>query len=151
MPDDMLEMIEQLKNIWAHVDSTMDDLEILRRALTIALDKVDPTRKKKTQRATDSVKHRSNERLTYYGTEFDRVLWERAGSQCEYIDERTGRRCDSKHGLAREHVIPIAMGGTNELSNMQLLCRTHNDLRARRRFGNAKIDRHQGKSTERRP
>jgi hypothetical protein len=54
MPDDMLEMIEQLKNIWAHVDSTMDDLEILRRALTIALDKVDPTRKKKkkTQRAT---------------------------------------------------------------------------------------------------
>jgi hypothetical protein len=42
-------------------------------------------------------------------------------------------------------VIPLALGGTNDLSNMQLLCATHNQLRARAVFGNKKIDAFQTK------
>jgi hypothetical protein len=37
-------------------------------------------------------------------------------------------------------VIPLALGGTNDLSNMQLLCATHNQLRARAVFGDKKMD-----------
>src|SRR5258707_9104167 len=105
LPDDVRDMMIRLKEIWAHADPTMDHVEGMRRSCKLALAKVDPTQKKKTQRATESAKHRGTERLNHYGTEFDRALWERAGSQCEFVDEQTGRRCDCKLCLQREHVI----------------------------------------------
>ena len=127
VPDDVRDMMTRLKELWAHVDPSMDNVEVMRRAFKLALAQVDPTQKKKSQSAakhcaTETAKHRSTERLNYYGKEFDRALWERAGSRCEYVDEKTGRRCDCKFGLQREHVIPLAKGGTNEFCNMQLLC-----------------------------
>jgi hypothetical protein len=189
VPNDVMEMFIRLKEIWAHVDPTMDHVEVIRRSFKMTLQKVDPTQRKSaikkssganpkininantnvdagttidfytsdsvqsastspdstlprqsTQSLTDSVKHRGTKRPTYYKREFDRALWERAGSQCEFIDEKTTRRCDCRFGLQREHVIPLALGGANDLSNMQLLCATHNQLRARRVFGNKKID-----------
>src|SRR5581483_10767868 len=143
VPDDVLEMMNRLKELWAHVDPTMDNVEVMRRAFKQVLAKIDPTQRKKTQGATDSAKHRSTKRLTYYGKELDRQLHERSGSQCEYVDERTGRRCECKFGLQHEHILPLAKGGTNELSNLQLLCGTHNLLRARKIFGDSKIDAHQ--------
>lgn len=144
VPDDVREMMNRLKEIWAHVDPNMDPVEVMRRSFKITLEQVDPTLKKKTQGATESAKHRGSERLKYYGKEFDRVLWERAQSQCEYIDKQTGRRCECKFGLQREHKIPLAKGGTNELANMELLCATHNQLRAREEFGDEIINRYTG-------
>lgn len=117
---------------------------------------------KPTQSLTESAKHRVSDqsvtpaikisitkwptpkRLTYYGKDFDRLLWERAGSRCEYLDPITQKRCDCRFGLQREHVTPLARGGANELSNMQLLCSTHNLLRARKVFGNKMMDKYQG-------
>jgi len=152
LPDDVRDMMNQLKEIWAHVDPSMDHIEVMRRSFKIALQKVDPSQKvnsnnakasQSTRHLTESVKHRGTKSLTYYGKAFDRELWQRAGSQCEFVDEQTGRRCDCRFGLQREHVIPLALGGTNTLSNMQLLCATHNQLRARKVFGDKKIDSYQ--------
>jgi hypothetical protein len=196
-------MLIRLKEIWAHIDPTMDHVEVIRCSFKMTLQKVDPAQRKasikksdmgsnpkinvdkstnidtdthinsstnidsktnvdartnidsrtsesvqeastlpqkSTQHLTESVKHRGTKRPTYYKRELDRALWERAQSRCEFIDEKTGRRCDCRFGLQREHVIPLALGGTNELSNMQLLCATHNQLRARKVFGDKKID-----------
>lgn len=185
----------RLQEIWAHVDSTMDPVNVIGRAFEIALNKVDPLRRKartekrktkdgeqkahkpknfdphdsKAEKASntsqsfaDSAKHCVSEdaakdknpikkvtikqtfkRPNYYSKELDRQLWQRAGGRCEWIDPSTGKRCDCSFGVQREHVIPIARGGTNDLSNLQLLCRTHNLLRAREVFGDQKIDNHQ--------
>ena len=132
IPDDVRDMLVRLKEIWPDTDY----VEVIKRSLKLALEKVDPTRK--TSKTAVSVKRRG--RVTYYGRSLDQALWRRAGSRCEYIDKKTGRRCEARHHLQREHVIPLALGGTNELSNMQLLCRTHNLLRARQVFGDAKLD-----------
>jgi hypothetical protein len=177
VPNDVMEMLIRLKEIWAHIDPTMDHVEVIRRSFKMTLQKVDPAQRKtsikksnidmqnnidsctrdsvqrastssrsstlpqkSTQHLTDSVKHRGTKRPTYYKRELDRALWERAQSRCEFIDEKTGRRCDCRFGLQREHVNPLALGGANDLSNMQLLCATHNQLRARHVFGNKKID-----------
>jgi hypothetical protein len=190
VPNDVMEMLIRLKEIWAHVDPTMDHVEVIRRSFKMTLQKVDPAQRKtsinkpsvgsktanvdartnidsrsnvdmqtnvdsrtrdlasrtstrprkSTQHLTDSVKHRGTKRPTYYKRQLDRALWERAQSRCEFIDEKTGRRCDCRFGLQHEHVIPLALGGTNDLSNMQLLCATHNQLRARKVFGDKKID-----------
>jgi hypothetical protein len=133
IPDDVRAMMTQLQEIWAHVDPKMDPVEVIRRSFKSTLQQVDPAKKKITRRSTQSVKLRG--RLTYYPREHDRELWTRAGSCCEYVDLQSGRRCECKFGLQREHIIPIARGGTNELSNMQLLCQSHNQLRAQQVFG----------------
>ena len=61
----------------------------------------------------------------YHSVEIDRALWQRAGSQCEHIDEN-GLRCTRKFHLQKDHIIPWSLGGSDNLENLQLLCRPHN-------------------------
>jgi 5-methylcytosine-specific restriction endonuclease McrA len=56
---------------------------------------------------------------------------EKAQDQCEYVSPLTNKRCCSKHYLDIEHIIPIAKGGTNDLRNLRLFCRSHNALAAK--------------------
>jgi 5-methylcytosine-specific restriction endonuclease McrA len=143
LPDRVREKLMRLKDLWAHVDPSMDYVQLIERAADIALGKVDPLRKgsKRKQRATDSVAQGAGgKRPTYYSVRTDKELWTRADSQCEFIDGQTGLRCNCRFGLERDHVIPLALGGTNDLSNLRLLCKTHNLTMARRHFGTAVID-----------
>lgn len=55
-----------------------------------------------------------------------RTIWGKAGSSCEFRDELTGKRCGSTFQLEIEHIHPRALGGTHELKNLMLLCRSHN-------------------------
>ena len=127
------EKLRILKDRLANANPEMDDLEVIERALDIAIEKTDRTKGGRGRKNSDSVA-RPGKRPTYYSVEFDHQLWERAQAQCEYIDELSGRRCCSRFGLERDHIVPLAKGGTNELSNMRLLCRTHNLLMSRRHF-----------------
>ena len=102
LPDELKEMLIRLKDIWAPVDPSMDYIDLITRAARIALEKEDPTRRKtKVQCATESAKSNSHpgssagsspKRPTYYSVQTDKILWERAGSRCEYVDQQTGRR-----------------------------------------------------------
>jgi 5-methylcytosine-specific restriction endonuclease McrA len=139
LPNDVLEALKRLQEVWAHVDPSMDLVEVIKRSADIALEKVDPT-KKKTRRTTESVHQCVKGRRTYLSVAIKKTLWERAKSQCEYIDEQTGRRCECKFGPEKDHIIPLALGGSNEFSNLRLLCKAHNLLMARRHFGSAKIE-----------
>lgn len=159
IPDRVKEKLEQLKNHWAAANPSMDYLEIIERSLDIALAKVDPLRKAQStslklrsvkRGATDSVAQtdkshhqewslKSTKRKTYYSIKTDKILWQRAGSQCEYTDKKTNKRCSSKFGLERDHIVPRAKGGSNAIQNLRLLCRAHNQLEARRHFGINKI------------
>lgn len=78
-------------------------------------------------------------RKKYYSVHTDNILWSRASSQCEYVDTITGNRCSSKFGIERDHILPLAKGGSNEIQNLRLLCRSHNQLMARRHFGAEKV------------
>ena len=64
-------------------------------------------------------------RRKQHSVEIDRALWTRAGSRCEHIDEN-GVRCSRKFHLQKDHIIPWSLGGSDELENLQLLCRPHN-------------------------
>jgi hypothetical protein len=58
----------------------------------------------------------------------------RDGGQCTFTgpDET---RCESRKGLEIDHIVPVAAGGTNEPSNLRLLCPAHNLLAAERALG----------------
>ncbi len=46
------------------------------------------------------------------------MVFERDPNECKF--------CGSKDSLEIDHIIPLSRGGTNELSNLQILCRTCN-------------------------
>ncbi|MBI5240147.1 MAG: HNH endonuclease, partial [Elusimicrobia bacterium] len=66
----------------------------------------------------------------------DRV-WERDQGRCSFR-AADGRRCGPRAWLEFDHVRPYALGGaSDDPANVRLLCRAHNQLRAREMFGEA--------------
>jgi hypothetical protein len=59
-----------------------------------------------------------------------RALLKKAQSCCEYVDPISKRRCSGKYQLQIDHIFPLALGGSNDPSNLRVLCRTHNILSA---------------------
>jgi hypothetical protein len=64
-----------------------------------------------------------------------KAVWQREQGCCEHIDKESKQRCASKHAVQTDHIIAVALGGTNDLPNLQLLCRAHNSRRSIKTFG----------------
>lgn len=58
----------------------------------------------------------------------------RDGGRCTFVGTN-GKRCGSTWDLEYEHVVAFAKGGSNDASNLTLLCRAHNHYRAEQTFG----------------
>ncbi|MNL02078.1 hypothetical protein D3C87_1225730 [compost metagenome] len=59
-----------------------------------------------------------------------RDLLRKANKCCEFVDPKTGRICAGAYQLQVDHRVPLALGGSNEVENLRVLCRTHNLLAA---------------------
>jgi hypothetical protein len=81
--------------------------------------------------------------------ELTRALFARSEGRCEWRFE-SGERCSSPVLPERDHVTPSALGGPTTLEGMRILCKSHNDLAARRVFGDRWMDRFTGKGRKRR-
>jgi 5-methylcytosine-specific restriction endonuclease McrA len=68
-------------------------------------------------------------------------VWERDGGRCQFR-LANGEICGSTYQLEIDHIRPRAAGGPSTVENCRLACRSHNQLAARRFFGDACIDRH---------
>ena len=66
--------------------------------------------------------------------EVKRQVSERDGRQCTFVGE-TGRRCSEVAMLEFHHDTPFSRGGPTTVSNIRLLCRTHNGYQAERDYG----------------
>jgi len=63
-----------------------------------------------------------------------RQVWTRDGGHCQWPLE-SGGVCGSTLRVELDHRVPLALGGASTADNVRLLCRVHNDLAARRVFG----------------
>jgi 5-methylcytosine-specific restriction endonuclease McrA len=63
----------------------------------------------------------------------------RDGEQCAFVSN-DGKRCESKHALEFDHIVPVAKGGATSADNLRLLCRAHNQLEADRKLGKQFMD-----------
>lgn len=62
-------------------------------------------------------------------------VWSRDGGRCSFVSI-DGRRCEATDWLEFDHIRPWAMGGRSDApENIRILCRTHNQLAARKIFG----------------
>ena len=72
----------------------------------------------------------TRKRSRYISASIQKQVWQSYGHLgCTYVDSSTGRRCGSKADLEIDHIVPFAMGGRNELSNLRLVCSQHNRWR----------------------
>ena len=83
-----------------------------------------------------------SKRSRYIPVKIKQVVHVRANHQCEYQCPETKQRCTSTHALQIEHIIPHAVGGANSSDNLQLICSTHNSLRAIQFFGIKKMSKY---------
>jgi 5-methylcytosine-specific restriction protein A len=119
--------------------------EVLEKAIDIALDRKD--QKKKLERRTKREKSKerqesspaenyssSKKRSRYIQDRVREQILERASYRCEYIGSE-GCRCTQRKGLEIDHRVPYARGGSNNESNLRVLCKRHNGFQAVRDFG----------------
>ena len=67
--------------------------------------------------------------------------------RCTYVAP-DGRRCEARHRLEFDHIVPRAFGGDPSLSNLRLTCKAHNLLAAKDSMGKAFIESHFGRQTK---
>ncbi|GAC1344239.1 MAG: hypothetical protein NVSMB23_18890 [Myxococcales bacterium] len=65
-----------------------------------------------------------------------RAVWRRDRERCTW-PMGDGRVCGATHRLELDHHLEVALGGKPALDNLQVLCRSHNLLKAERQFGRA--------------
>ena len=87
--------------------------------------------------------HRAR-RSRYIPAPVRREVWRRDGGCCSYVDPCSGRRCGSRFLLEIDHIVPFALGGDAQPSNLRLHCSAHH------RFRHRETDRPQTRPRERR-
>ncbi|HZZ85813.1 MAG TPA: HNH endonuclease [Anaeromyxobacteraceae bacterium] len=76
----------------------------------------------------------------YVPAHVKREVWTRDRGRCQW-PLASGGVCGATLRLEIDHVIPRALGGPSTIGNTRLLCKTHNQLAARRSFGDEWMDR----------
>lgn len=74
-------------------------------------------------------------RSRYISRDVRRAVFKRAEGQCEHIHSGSGGRCQSRHQLEFDHVQAFSQGGSNEVDNLFLKCRSHNLFRTKETHG----------------
>ncbi|RYZ95627.1 MAG: HNH endonuclease [Proteobacteria bacterium] len=64
-----------------------------------------------------------------------RLVFRRDDGRCQFVDRLSKRKCLSTRRVQVDHIIPRALGGTNDPENLRCLCRAHNAYRAEKTFG----------------
>lgn len=81
-------------------------------------------------------------RSRYVSRSLKQEVFKKAQNQCTFVDPVTRRKCTSTYALEIEHREPFALGGKTELSNLTVLCRSHNAHAAIQKFGLRKMGWH---------
>lgn len=70
---------------------------------------------------------RPRQKRKYISTNVKKAVWQRANGQCE--------NCQSQYALELDHLRPISLGGTDDLDNLRMLCRSCNQRAAIEKLG----------------
>lgn len=92
------------------------------------------------QGVSESAAIHQQPRSRYIPAAIRALVLQRAGYQCEYRGP-DGHRCESRTGLAIDHIWPYALWGRGDEENLQALCPNHNLWKAERDFGKEFIRR----------
>jgi hypothetical protein len=144
-----LAKLEAARDALSHAKPDASMEEILEAGLDLLL--ADRAKKKGLgAKARNAVRATANEPATanqqaaaptaHVPAQVKRDAWKRAGGRCEFR-LHSGEVCGSTTRLEFDHVVPRAQGGPSTIDNIRVLCASHNQLAARRVFGDPWMDR----------
>lgn len=155
--DELERKLERIKALTSRRVLNPSYAELIEIMADIVLDRIDPEQNRPSpppaevkevrgsDESSDVAKRREDSgrqprrKTRYISIETKRALYRRAGSRCEYVSPVTHRRCEETKLLEVDHLEPFALGGSNKLENCQLVCATHNRLRAIQVYGLRKM------------
>jgi 5-methylcytosine-specific restriction endonuclease McrA len=108
--------------------------EILEEALDALLAKFAPENQK-----SNNMDKPNNEESAYIPRKMKRDTLKQAGYCCEWTSKNR-KRCDERSKLEIDHIISRAHGGKTARSNLQVLCKAHNNWKAKDEMGDKFID-----------
>jgi hypothetical protein len=124
---ELLEKLDRIKALRSHANPSMGYKELLEYMADEILKKIEPKPRKPTP--APELKTGRVAILAAIKREIKKP------GKCSYVDPKTGKNCDSTYFLEMDHVTPVALGGTNDLKNLRLYCRAHNQRASVKIFG----------------
>ncbi len=126
--------ISRAKEVLSHKFPNATDADIITYALEFLIERIDPLASPVTSAAevtlgVCAIKNKKSQKSTRL------EVIRQAEGKCSFKDPRTGRTCGSSYQLEIDHIRPKALGGSDDPSNLRVLCRQHNLLAAERSFG----------------
>ena len=107
---------DESQSITIHL--TKEEVEILEQAKRLLSNKT------KTHSLKDALIYLANKEI-----EKSKNKMIHAKASCQYQDPKTGVKCTANHFLEQDHIQPRWAGGSDDKSNLQVLCSNHNKLR----------------------
>ncbi|MCB0317481.1 MAG: HNH endonuclease [Bdellovibrionales bacterium] len=132
--DEFVEKLKEVKALLSNKYSAGITLEkVFTECMEVYLDKHSPTRRDVRRKKRKIKLVEAKKRTRNIPVDVRDQVFVRDENQCTYISEN-GIRCCSTYNLQVDHIKPYALGGSNELSNLRILCAKHNRLEAMRFF-----------------
>ena len=88
--------------------------------------------KKNPKSSTQSFRLNRLKKRKHISLKVRREVFSKANHCCEHINLVTKQRCQSRYQLQLDHIHPIAKGGSNDITNLRVLCGVHNRQEALR-------------------
>src|SRR6185295_570962 len=92
------------------------------------------------ERLAKSTKPRGSKGAKGVSAAARRETFERDGTQCTYVSP-DGHRCTEHGFLEADHRDARGVGGSDDASNLRVLCRAHNLLLAEQTYGRAYVEK----------
>jgi hypothetical protein len=121
--------LQRLKEVMSHAMPGATETEIIAYAVKYVLKQKDPMQPKKSRRPQQNPTPQQRKPIP---AATRRAVF-RKDKCCQW--QQNGQKCQSKFQLEPDHIHPVRDGGSNELDNLQLLCRVHNQLKYRNEQG----------------
>ena len=119
-------LLEELKALTSHSNPQGDASAAIKQSLKLA---VEALRRKRGLNSASTSCGEVNPHQASVPVFTQREVWKSAEGRCTYVDERTGRRCASRHFLQIDHIRERFKGGGHEPANLRLLCHAHHQWR----------------------
>lgn len=133
--DELMQKLQKIRELDGHITAGASYLELFHRLADLALKKLDLVSKQKTEKVhTPPAESKSEKPSRYVSAALKREVWQRDHGQCTY-QSAAGKKCSSRYALEIDHIVPLALGGKTESSNLRLLCRGHNQQQAFQKLG----------------
>ena len=132
-----LEKLEAARAALSHSHPGAKDEELLEAGLDLLLER----HAKRRGLASKPRREAKPAKRDHVPAHVKRAVWKRDGGKCQFPLEGGGV-CGSTHQLQFDHIVPRGRGGPSTIENVRLACRPHNDLAARKVYGDAWMDRY---------